>query len=499
MNDNGRKWRVLHVAAEVAPWLKVGGLADVVGALLKEGAKAGHEVRGIVPSYGHFGQRQGWPADPVPLPIAMQKPTEGTLYRVPPELLDGAQLLLLDHGGAYGPSEVYWPNTSNVWRFQLLTRAAIDYCHREQWFPDIIHCHDWMTGLLPVYLDTTEFATPLGSAATIFTIHNLQHQGDAGWEQLGYGRLYNVYLPEPARLQHYGRLNLLKTGMEYATRLTTVSPTYAREIQTPEYGESLDGLVRHRAGALTGVVNGIDTDTWDPATDSHLPANYHAGDLSGKGHCKQALQARFGLVEDAQRPLFGVIARLVQQKGLDLLATAADGLLEQHPLQLVLLGSGDPVLEAEFQRLAERHPGRVGVHIGFDGGLSHLIEAGCDFFVMPSRFEPCGLNQMYSMRYGTLPVVRETGGLLDTVRSLQDEPGRGTGFRFREATPGALAGAIDAAVEWWQSHPEALAAARLRAMTTDFSWKASAEHYHGIYAEAIEARLGSLASPNVSA
>lgn len=474
-----RKPRVLHVAAEVAPWFKVGGLADVVGAMLKQSAAAGFDVRALVPSYGNLAVEQGWPLDADPLEINLRQPLRAHLRQVPFDALEGARLMLLDYPPAFGKEEIYWPDTNNVWRFQILSRAALDYCHREEWYPDVIHCHDWMTGLIPVYLDTIERGGPLEAAATVFTVHNLQHQGDAPWEQLGYGRLYDVYLPEPARLQHFGRLNLLKSGLEYATKLTTVSPSYAREIQTPAYGEGLEGVVQHRSQDLVGIVNGIDVAIWNPQTDAHLPAAFQADDLAGKATCKRQLQARFGLAEDERQPLFGVIARFAHQKGLDLLAEAAPALLNRHGMQLIVLGSGDKGLENAFRHLAQRYPGRVGTFCGYDESLSHLIEAGSDFFIMPSRFEPCGLNQMYSLRYGTLPIVRATGGLIDTVEPLSE--GAGTGIRFEDPSVAALSHAIDQAVLLWYDQPDQLIEARRRAMRVDNSWAHSAQAYHELY------------------
>jgi starch synthase len=292
-------------------------------------------------------------------------------------------------------------------------------------------------------------------------------------------------------LECLGAVNLMKGGIYHATKITTVSRNYAREIQTPEGGCGLHHVLRYRAADLIGVVNGIDPDEWSPAADRHLPARYRVDDLAGKAVCKTALQKRFGLVQE-NIPIFAAVARLVDQKGLDLLAAIVPSMMEEMRAQVVILGTGDPALENAFRDLAKRYPGRVGAFIGFDEGIAHLIEAGADFFVMPSRFEPCGLNQMYSQVYGTPPIVRATGGLVDTVDQYLEGKGRGTGFLFYEPTTRALFHACRWAAGTYRDRPDDLLALRRNGMNKDFSWTQSARQYADIYGWAVQQRLGEL-------
>ncbi len=390
-----------------------------------------------------------------------------------------------DRPGIYNYNSVSYDD--NGGRFAFMSRAALEYCLATGWYPDVIHCHDWTTGLIPVYLNTTLRPTPLGRTATVFTIHNLQHQGVFDRGVLEYAGLPQSEMRSDS-CESYGALNMMKGGLYNCTKITTVSPTYAREIQTSEYGCGLDYMLRFRAADLIGILNGVDVDDWNPATDKNIAANYDVASLKGKAKCKTALQKRVGLKVDEKIPLFGVVSRLFDQKGLDILARIAQPLVEHMDIQLMVLGNGEGWLEESFRNLTGANVGKIASYIGFDSELSHQVEAGSDFFVMPSRFEPCGLNQMYSMIYGTLPIVRRTGGLADTVEQYVEGSGRGTGFVFDNATADALYNTIGWACSTWFDRPEDIAKMRVNAMTRDFSWKNSAKKYEQVYDWAIASR-----------
>ncbi len=488
--------KILQVAPEVTPFSKVGGLADVVGALTKEMSRAGHEVRVLTPLYGFIQPGEGWTAEPGAFSVHLggYKEEFTRLWKTHYPGSD-AEVFFLEYGRYYDRHEIYtgpWGGHSdNNERFTFLSRAAIDYCHSRQWYPDVIHCHDWTTGLVPVYLNTTEYGTPLGRAASVFTIHNLMHQGIFGREILDFAGLPpEVFRPD--NLESMGLVNMMKGGIYNSTKITTVSPHYAAEIQGPEYGCGLNHVLKYRAGDLIGIINGIDSDEWNPATDPHLPANFNAEDLSGKAVCKQKLQERLGLEQDPKVPVFCAIARLFEQKGLDLLAEIVPWIMSEMKVQIALLGAGDGRLEQAFLDLQAKYPGRVGVFIGYNNPLAHLMEAGADFFLMPSRFEPCGLNQMYSMAYGTLPIVRSTGGLVDTVEQYVEGRKRGTGFRFEEASAKALYYSVGWACSTWYDRPEDYRLLQHNAMTSDLGWDHSASKYLDVYQWAKDARLAGL-------
>jgi len=487
-----RSLKILQVAPELAPYAKVGGLADVAGAVTKEMARAGHDVKVLCPKYGAVDvETAECEALPNAFSVHLGDGREAfcqlwkTTY---PQ--SNAEVYFLEYNCYYGGG-IYDGGSGNPERFTFLCRAAIDFCHAFQWWPDIIHSHDWGTGLLPVYLNTTERHTPLHRAASVFTIHNLQHQGRSSPGLLDFAGLPRSLLTDD-NVGQGGAVNMMKAAIYHATKLTTVSPHYSREIQSPEYGCGLDGVLRFRSGDLIGILNGIDTDAWNPETDTLIPANYTVDDLAGKAVCKARLQETFGLEPRPEVPIFSAIARLYDQKGLDLFAQIIPGLISDMDLQVVVLGSGDPGLERWFNELAGRYPGRMGVYIGYNNAHSHLIEAGSDFFVMPSRFEPCGLNQMYSMAYGTLPIVRETGGLVDSVPQYVPGRGEGTGFRFHEISPHALYYTIGWANATWWDFPGEIKALRRNAMTRDLGWKKSAARYGDVYEWAIQARLRGL-------
>ncbi len=485
--------KILFVTPEVEPFVKVGGLADMTGALPKDLAALGHDVRVVCPAYGSVRRVGEWTALTAPLGVDVGAATQWA--RTWETVLPGSKVpaYFLENHDHFARPEVYtgpWgSHGDNGERFAFFCRGALALCQQLAWVPDVIHCHDWTTGLLPLMLNTTLRDTPLGRAATVFTIHNLEHQGGVPARVVDFARLpWGEFRRDG--LESWGEVNLMKTGLWHATKLSTVSPTYANEIKTAGGGCGLDALLRFRAGDLAGIVNGIDDESWDPARDTTLPVNYSALNLLGKAQGKARLQERFGLAPRPDVPLFGVVSRLAAQKGLDLLAEALPAVMDRMDVQLVLLGSGERALEDTFRWAAGAYPGRVGVQIGFDGRLARLIQAGGDFFVMPSRAEPCGLTQMYAMRYGTLPVVRATGGLVDTVQNYVEGATQGTGFVFHDATAGALRDTIGWACATYFDRPKELAALQQRAMAQDFSWRVSAGQYVGLYRDAVKARTG---------
>jgi starch synthase len=460
------------VSSEVAPFAKTGGLADVVGSLPAVLRSCGEEVAVVLPRYGSIDlktARRVW--DHLPMyfgpdsyPVSIyQAAAEFPVYLVdcPP---------LYDRKGLYGESGLDYPD--NHIRFAVFCRAALGVA-RNLFRTDIFHCHDWQTGLVPAYLRTMLASDPtfLG-CRTLFTIHNLGYQGLFPKTALAEVALDpSVYRPDG--MEFFGRVSYIKAGIEFADALSTVSPTYAREIQTPELGFGLDARLRERANVLTGILNGVDYTEWSPQTDQQIPAHYSTEDLAGKAICKRKLLEEFGLPPEAMgRPLLGIVSRFTPQKGTDILAEIAAQIVAED-LYLVALGTGDPEYEEFFIRMQAEHPGRIAAHIGFDEGMAHRIEAGADIFLMPSRYEPCGLNQIYSLHYGTVPVVRATGGLDDTIEE-------GTGFKFADYSGQALLEAIRAAVrafadrEGWQEMMR-------RGMRKDFSWKTSAAAYSALY------------------
>lgn len=474
--------RVLSVTPEFFPLIKTGGLADVAGALPLALAPLGVEMRTLLPAY-----RQVWHGLEGVAPLAEL----GELHGGPARLLaartgQGAAILLLDAphlfdrpGSPYlGPNGQDWPD--NHRRFAALARAAqrIGQGLLEGWRPDIAHCHDWQAGLAPAYLALDRGPRP----GTVLTVHNLAFQGAFPAHLLG-----ELGLPASAfaihGVEYFGGIGFLKAGLFYADRITTVSPTYAREIQTPTHGMALDGLLRAREADLVGITNGIDTAVWDPARDPHLAARYDAGDPApGKAANKQALQGRFGLEPRSQACLFCVVSRFTGQKGIDLILDALP-VIFAHDAQLAVLGSGDPALERAFRAAAAAHPGRVGFVAGYDEPLSHLMQGGSDAILVPSRFEPCGLTQLIGLRYGTLPVVARVGGLADTVIDANEAAladGVATGFQFAPVTAEALGDALARAVALFHDQAAWQGMVR-RAMTRDVGWDRAARRYRDLY------------------
>jgi starch synthase len=468
---------ILFVASEVAPWSKTGGLGDVAGALPRALAARGHAVSVVSPRYGSIAaSRAGF----VRKDAALRVRGEATALWVrkgPPDVyLVEHERLFGSRRGLYGEAGHDYPD--NAERFAFLARAALAVPGAMRLRPRIVHANDWQAGLVPWLLRHEHAQDPaLAGARTVFTIHNLAYQGVFPKEVVPHlGLPWSVFRPEA--MEFYDRLSFMKAALTGADALTTVSPTYAREILSPEGGFGLDPVLRLRRDHLHGILNGIDVAEWDPATDPHLPAHYSARAPGGKARCKAALQGELGLPVRADAPLVAMVSRLAEQKGLDLLVAALPDLLARD-VQLAVLGSGERAYEEALARAAWELPDRMAVRIGFDEGLAHRLEAGGDAFLMPSRFEPCGLNQMYSLRYGTVPIVRAVGGLDDTVEDY-DGWNRGTGFKIREYTPAAL---LLAARRAFDTHRDRRAWRGLvaRGMAQDFSWDRSAASYEALY------------------
>jgi starch synthase len=489
-----QRLRILFMASEAEPFAKTGGLADVAAALPRALHSLGHDVRILLPKYrgveAHAAGLQ--PVAPkIRIPLG-DRESEGALWegRAP----SGAPVYFLaqdryyDREGLYGtPDGDYWDNCE---RFVFFCRATLeglaqlDEGSRARWRPQLIHCNDWQTGLVPVYLRTLYRDHPLlRDIATVFTIHNLAYQG-AFWHydmpMTGLG--WDLFTP--AGIEFYGKINFLKGGLVFSDLLTTVSRTYAREIRTAAFGHGLEGVLEERSHDLHGVVNGIDYDVWNPAKDPALPQAYSADDPEGKAACRDALRAALGL-PPAPGPLIGMVTRMVEQKGLDLVLEALPGLLAEG-CQLALLGSGEARLEEGFREAARQHPRQVSVTIGYDGDLARRIYGGADCFLMPSRYEPCGLGQLIALRYGTIPIVRRTGGLADTVKEFDPARRAGTGFTFDAFAPEALLEAVRRAVAAFRQ-PALWRALVRNAMSEDFSWDASAREYVTLYRKALKA------------
>jgi starch synthase len=484
------------ITSEVVPFAKAGGLGDMVGALSAELHRQGHDVRVILPRYYSIDigrmQRVG---GPLGVPLG-EKEEWCAVYQ---SRLPDAEVpvYFLDNEVLYGRDGIYGTRgepgfADNLQRFALLSRGAFQLCETLDWYPDVMHAHDWPAAVAPVCLYAREVDGEFAETGSVLTIHNLGHQGVFPKEEFRHLPV-SQDLYSSAGFESPDGLNLLQAGIHNADILTTVSPTYAQEIQTPELGHGLDELLRQRSPDLFGVLNGMDYEVWNPETDLHIPANYSHDDLQGKAINKEELQEVMGLEFDPKVPLFAMISRLVDQKGFGELCGPTHGSLwsicDELDLQFVILGTGDTWCEEELATLADKLP-NLSVAPEYNDPLAHLIEAGADFFLMPSAYEPCGLSQMYSLRYGTLPIVRRTGGLADTVENFDEKTSQGTGFVFDDLTPKAIANSVGWAVWAWYNRPQDIANMRVRAMQQRFSWETSAARYVELYQEAVDRRIG---------
>jgi len=474
---------IVFVASEASPLAKTGGLADVVGSLPHALQQIGHKVSVILPFYRQHLLNNGIQSKPFAKPITMW--ADGTQYHCPlhETIIDGLHFILVEQDELYNREGLYGPSggayDDNLLRFTVFDRVALEVAAQLASGVDILHCHDWQTGLIPLLLKTQyQHHVSLAETKTVFTIHNLAYQGIFPEEWVHRLGLPSHYFHLDG-YEFHQQINCMKGGIESADAITTVSPTYASEIMTEEYGSHLEGFLHNHADRLTGIVNGLDIESWNPLTDVSLAAPYGIGKITGKKQNKKALQAMTGLHIDAKAPLLTLISRLAEQKGIDLLLANAKTWIKRG-YQLAILGSGDAHSEQSLNDLAAKHPEQVYFYQGFNENLARQIYAGGDIFLMPSRFEPCGLGQLMAMRYGTVPVVRATGGLKDTVIDYNHHPSRGTGFHFVDATAKAFDEAVEQAIAVYKT-PAVWSRIRTRALKRDSSWEASAISYTKLY------------------
>jgi starch synthase len=483
--------RILHAASELVPYSKTGGLADMVGALAKYTVKAGHDARVVTPLYpcareqlarekrslrklgGIFFQHR-------------DRPAGAAVYST--RLDDGVTVYFIEHEVYFRRPTLYgYPRgeeivdyDDNAERFIFFSKCVVDLARRGKWRPDIVHAHDWQTGMVPLLIRHQQWSEGWTAAPrTLFTIHNLLYQGNSPAANYLWANLPWYYF-HPDGAEFYGGLSLLKTGLAFADRLSTVSPRYAEEIRTPEFGAGLDGLLNHRKDVLGGILNGVDYEVWRTVGNPHLRADYSAADLTGKVTNKLAVQAEVGLPARADTPLFATVSRIEREKGFELIVEAMEEMLARD-LQYLVLGTGRKDLVAALTALAARHPENCRVIVDFKGPLAHRIEAAADFYVMPSLVEPCGLNQMYSLRYGAIPIVRDTGGLHDTVTDARQSASAANGIKFNDKTGAALAQAIRKALDLYRE-PPALDHYRQNGMAADYSWPRFFPEYEVLYA-----------------
>ncbi len=476
--------RICQVSAEYTPFAKTGGLGDVCAALARYLHAHGHDVRPFLPLYGRI-ERTGRSFVPVsflqdvPLRMGPREFTFSVYACTPPDAR--VPVYFVSCPPLYGRDAIYSGEGDEHLRFAFLTRAALESCQRMGFTPDVLHVHDWHTALGPLYVRTLySWDRLFAGTKTVLTLHNLAYQGRCGASAVA-----EVGLAGVASLLHQehlaqGWFGFLETGLLYADAVTAVSRTYAREILTPELGMGLDGLLRARRASVHGIVNGVDYDVWSPEKDALIPQRFSASDLAGKARCKAELLQRVGLPADPATPVVGVVSRLTAQKGFDLCEGVLPEFLAKGALRLVVLGSGDPGIASFFEALTRAFPRHAAYAKRFDDPLAHLIEAGSDLFLMPSRFEPCGLNQMYSLRYGTIPIVRRTGGLADTVELWDPDTQRGTGIVFDHYTAEGLRWALRSGLELYRDK-RAWARLQQNAMAQDFSWDRQVEEYVRLY------------------
>lgn len=481
--------KILFVASECTPYAKTGGLADVVAALPKELRRMGHDARIILPLYRSI-DRAKYNIQPLNPSCVHMGHGEENWVGLHHALLDNeVPVWFVEYDRFFGRSGIYdepsgeYPD--NAYRFALLSKAALQVCKDQNFVPDVMHLHDWPSSLAAAFLKTWDnVLSPLSATASVITIHNIGYQGvydAAAYSYIGIGAEHF----RPDVFENFGKINLLKSGIHFADAITTVSPSHAHEILGEIGGQGLAPYLNNRRGDVSGILNGVDYEHWDPRHDPLIPANFGPDNMAGKAVCKAALQKRFGLEQTAALPVLGIVSRFAAQKGFGLLRETLPRVLDEMLAQVVVLGTGDRATEEFFHWLTARHPGRVGSYIGFSNEMSHLIEAGSDFFLMPSLYEPCGLNQSYSMRYGTLPIVRATGGLDDTVHNYDEETAAGTGFKFWDPSATSLFYTIGWAIATWYDRPQHIQQLRRQAMAQEFSWHESAQQYLHVYVHAL--------------
>src|SRR6056297_110686 len=480
--------KICMIASEAVPFAKTGGLADIVGSLSKKLSLLEHDVRVVMPRYASIStENLQYLIKDLSVPIRFEQEKCDVLYGYFPNT--EIPVYFIEHPafskrpGLYG-SDGNHPYRDNHYRFALLSRAVFPLCRSIEWIPDILHSHDWQTALVNGYLREYELATEFTHTKAVFTIHNIGYQGIFSKHDLHTTQLsWETCSPEnPKKIDI--PLNFMKCGILNADAITTVSPTYAKEIQTEEFGHGMEQLLRERGAMLYGILNGVDYGEWDPAHDPHIPQPYTIEDLSGKRKAKTHLQKKLGLPVNEKVPIIGLVSRLAAQKGFYELCDPHRGALKricnELSVQVVVLGTGEGWIEEEMLNLHEQIS-NFKVKTTFSDSLAHQIEAGSDLFLMPSRYEPCGLNQIYSLRYGTLPIVRATGGLADTVENYDSKTGEGTGFMFDVLSPESIFHTTEWAVSIWYDHPEHFKQMQIHAMNSHFSWKDSADHYVKLY------------------
>lgn len=488
------KLKILLAASEVVPFAKSGGLADVSGALPKALKALGHDVRVVMPRY-YIVDKQQYDIKPLEgslgVPMgSMGEAWAGVYESVLPQ--SDVPVYFIEHEGFFGRKGLYdeegkgYEDNDN--RFIFFSKAVMQLAKKLHFRPDVIHANDWHTAAIPILLNTVyAFDPDFQYTGSLLTLHNLQHQGkfykgamdvlDVGWEHF-----------KADELEEYDGINLLKGGIVHADAINAVSQKYAQEIRTPEFGWGLDRILDEKAYKLYGILNGIDYEEWSPSVDTFIPANFDLDDLTGKPVCKSALQQTCGFPQRNEIPLIGLVGRLVEQKGIHLLSAAMEALMELD-IQIVLLGTGEKWAEHFFSQVASKYPEKFACYIGYRNDLAHQIEAGSDLFLMPSLFEPCGLNQIYSLRYGTLPIVHATGGLDDTIDNYNSIDQSGTGFKFYNATPEALIGTVKWAVDTWYHHRADFRQLQHNAMLKRFNWVEAAHSYEDLYHHIIQGRL----------
>lgn len=484
--------KILMVTAETVPFAKTGGLADMVSALAIQLSKMGHDVKIVMPRYYKIDRSKLTKLEGPMAIAAGQVETWSAVYTTTMPGCDSLPVYFIDHEQCFGRDGVYGvPSETdfhdNPYRFAVLNHGAFQLCRKLNWYPDVIHCHDWSACLAPVILKHVCRYCGFEKTASVLTIHNQGYQGQYSKESfnslgIGWGLYYG------AGFEHNGGINFLQAGVSSADMITTVSPTYAKEIQTPDGGFGMDGLLRVRKEVIKGILNGADLKEWNPKIDKKIPANYSAKNMKGKAVCKEELQKKMGLEVDPDIPVIGIVTRLADQKGIAEIFAPSYGSIysvcNDMRVQVVVLGSGEAWCENEIKNLQSKLP-NFRAYIGYDDALSHLIEAGSDFFLMPSKYEPCGLNQIYSMLYGTLPIVRKTGGLADTVDNYNQDTGDGTGFVFEQLTPRAIYDTVGWAVWAYYNKKDHIKKMQQTGMKKTFGWDEAAEKYLEVYKEAL--------------
>ncbi len=485
--------KILMVASECVPFAKTGGLGDVVGALPRFLKKLGHEVVVVIPGYSFIDTTKH------EVSVAIEKMDinmldEKIIFSVrKSNLQENVPVYLVDYEPFFGRPNIYHDNNYNDYpdnpkRFTFLSRAALHLCKAIDYVPDIVHANDWHTAVIPAYLKTLFRDDPVfGGAACVLTIHNIAYQGRYDRYFFYYSGLnHEDFTPE--KFECFNDVNFLKGGIHFADMVNTVSKGYASETRTQPGGYGLDYFLNKKADNYIGILNGVDYAEWDPAVDKMIPASYSWNDMTGKAVCKDTLQDQLGLKRIEKMPVIGIISRFAEQKGFHILSECIEAIVNNMDVQFAILGSGDKQMEAFYGYLQERHKGRVGLYIGYNNELAHLIEAGSDFFLMPSLYEPCGLNQIYSLKYGTLPIVRATGGLNDTIENYDQETGAGTGFKFWEPSGKAIYNTVSWALDTYQNRRSHMQKLIQKAMKQNFSWEKSAAEYVRLYKMALKNR-----------